>query len=188
MKQNETKQKALRLARRYLQTTGLNGFSFQNIADQLGIRKASLHYYFSSKDELTTELLTGYTESFKKWAELQELVTADHKIKSMIQLFTEMAAKEQRICPTGALCADFNSLSRANKVELQKMHQTQRQWIVETIRQGIKEKSLSKNLSASETADMFMAIIQGGLQIARLRGDSSLAKRIMTDFYHSIQS
>ncbi len=49
-KSNNTKKEALQLAKNYLQTLGFNGFSFQTIADALGIRKASLHYYFSSKE------------------------------------------------------------------------------------------------------------------------------------------
>jgi TetR/AcrR family transcriptional repressor of nem operon len=63
----DTKTKALDLGREYLQTLGFSGFSFQTIADTLGIKKASLHYYFASKEEMGLALLNDYEESHKNW-------------------------------------------------------------------------------------------------------------------------
>ena len=56
-------------AKNHLQRSGFGGFSFQTLADEVGIRKASLHYYFKSKEELGLELIKEYEHSFEKWTQ-----------------------------------------------------------------------------------------------------------------------
>ena len=46
----------LDIAERLVQRRGFNGFSYADIAAELGITKASLHYHFPSKAELGESL------------------------------------------------------------------------------------------------------------------------------------
>src|SRR5258708_3171983 len=45
-------------------TKGYNGFSYADIAAQLGVTKASLHYHFPSKAELGCALIERYRTVF----------------------------------------------------------------------------------------------------------------------------
>lgn len=83
----DTKTKALDLAREYLQTMGFSGFSFQTIADTLGIKKASLHYYFASKEEMGLALFSDYEESHKNWALKVQDLPAKVKLEKMVKGF-----------------------------------------------------------------------------------------------------
>ena len=47
-----TASRILDVAERLAQTQGYNGFSYADIAAELGITKASLHYHFASKADL----------------------------------------------------------------------------------------------------------------------------------------
>ena len=47
----------LDVAERLAQTRGFNGFSYADIASELGVTKASLHYHFASKADLYAEIL-----------------------------------------------------------------------------------------------------------------------------------
>ena len=85
----DTKTRALDLARHYLQTLGFNGFSFQTVADALGIKKASLHYYFASKEDLALALLDGYISEYENWiikvADLPPLKSSNRCSRSFIR-------------------------------------------------------------------------------------------------------
>src|SRR6202050_347440 len=50
----------LDVAEQLAQTQGYNGFSYADIASQLGVTKASLHYHFPSKAELGRALIERY--------------------------------------------------------------------------------------------------------------------------------
>src|SRR5579864_7089552 len=54
----------LDVAERLAQTRGYNGFIYADIAAQLRVTKASLHYHFPSKAELGRALIERYRKVF----------------------------------------------------------------------------------------------------------------------------
>jgi len=52
-----TKEKILDAAQDLIQTRSFHGFSFQDIADRVGIQKPSLYHYFDSKEALALAVL-----------------------------------------------------------------------------------------------------------------------------------
>ena len=52
------------MAERLVQVRGFNGFSYADIAAELQITKAALHYHFASKADLGEALITRYAERF----------------------------------------------------------------------------------------------------------------------------
>lgn len=182
----DTKSRALDLARHYLQTLGFNGFSFQTVADALGIRKASLHYYFASKEDLALALLDGYNNEYETWITKVADLPPAKKLEQMFQIFYKMSQDRHKICPAGALCADYSSLSAKAKRKLLDFHNTQRNWLIQTLKDGIKDKSLRQDLSPNLIADQFMTSIQGGVQIARMRGESETFKALTKNLLNDI--
>jgi AcrR family transcriptional regulator len=68
----DTKTKLLNCAQDLIQRVGINAMSYNDISKAVGIKKASIHYYFPKKDDLINELLcnckTEYSEQYKKIA------------------------------------------------------------------------------------------------------------------------
>jgi TetR/AcrR family transcriptional repressor of nem operon len=52
------------LAERLIQTRDYSAFSYQDIADRLGIRKASIHEHFPSKTDLGIAVVERYVARF----------------------------------------------------------------------------------------------------------------------------
>lgn len=65
-KAGETPGKILSLGGKFIQERGVNGFSFADIAQEMGIRKASIHYYFPSKMDLVAKVLEDYNQAFEQ--------------------------------------------------------------------------------------------------------------------------
>src|SRR6185295_2042375 len=61
---SETAEQILDLAETLIQTRGYSAFSYQDIADSLGIRKASIHYHFPSKTDLGIAVVDRYVARF----------------------------------------------------------------------------------------------------------------------------
>jgi TetR/AcrR family transcriptional repressor of nem operon len=49
---SDTRTAILDVAERLVQARGFNGFSYADIAGELGLTRAALHYHFSGKAEL----------------------------------------------------------------------------------------------------------------------------------------
>ena len=175
----DTKTKALDLGREYLQTLGFSGFSFQTIADTLGIKKASLHYYFSSKEEMGLALLHDYEESHKNWASKVQDLPSKIKLEKMVKGFKSLSSKNHMICPVGSFASDFQSTTPKMKKRILQFHLLVRDWLMETIDQGKKEGTIRKSLDSEVAADLFLATLQGGVQLARIRGEQKGLEKML---------
>lgn len=182
----DTKTKALDLAREYLQTLGFSGFSFQTIADSLGIKKASLHYYFASKEEMGLTLLNEYEESHKTWAKKIASLPSKVKLEKMVKGFTSLSSKNNMICPVGSFTSDFNSATPKMKKKIKQFHLVVRDWLCETIEQGKKEGTIKRNLDSQVAADLFLATLQGAVQVARVRGEQESLKKMLASMLDNL--
>ena len=63
-----TREEILSVTRNLIQTRSYLGFSFQDVADQVGVRKPSLYYHFRTKEELGVNVLNDATDDFRAWA------------------------------------------------------------------------------------------------------------------------
>src|SRR3954468_10948841 len=59
-----TEEKILEAARKIFLAKGLDGARMQDIADEAGINKAMLHYYFRSKEKLFEKIFTEVAGHF----------------------------------------------------------------------------------------------------------------------------
>src|SRR3954470_14585715 len=59
-----TTTRILDVAERLLQARGFNGFSYADVATELGITRAALHYHYPGKAELGEALIARYAERF----------------------------------------------------------------------------------------------------------------------------
>ena len=66
MKTEDTKSKILDVAQDLIQRLGVNAMSYHHISEAVGIRKASIHHHFPSKEDLLEEVLKRYQLGFTK--------------------------------------------------------------------------------------------------------------------------
>src|SRR5271170_6309988 len=64
VERSDTAARILDVAERLVQVRGYNGFSYADIAAELQITKAALHYHFAGKAELGEALITRYARRF----------------------------------------------------------------------------------------------------------------------------
>ena len=62
MKAIDTKTRILDVAQDLIQRLGVNGMSYRDISEVVGIRKASIHTHFPKKDDLLVALLDRYND------------------------------------------------------------------------------------------------------------------------------
>jgi len=88
------------VAERLIQTRGCSAFSYQDIADALKIKKASIHYHFESKTDLVIAVIDRYSERFD---EALKNITRDESATSMAMLeryvepYSAFAATPERV-------------------------------------------------------------------------------------------
>lgn len=85
-KELSTEQAILKAAKKIFIQKGMEGARMQEIADEAGINKALLHYYFRSKDKLFEAIFTDAI--LKLVPNIMEMMKSDLPLFTKIELFT----------------------------------------------------------------------------------------------------
>src|SRR5471032_1728561 len=103
-KQASTAVQILNVAERLAQTRGFNGFSYADIAEELGVTKASLHYHFASKAELGRALIERYSAAFTTALTGIEATRAGARVRleQYVQVYADVL-RQDRMCLCGML-------------------------------------------------------------------------------------
>ena len=90
-----TEEKILTAAKNVFLTKGMDGARMQDIADEAGINKALLHYYFRSKDKLFEQIFLEVASAFlpKIFLILQSQNTLFQKIEMFCSEYIEQVMK-----------------------------------------------------------------------------------------------
>src|ERR1700679_3034204 len=102
-----TRSRILDAGERLVQVRGFNGFSYADVAAELSLTKASLHYHFPSKAELGEALIARYAERFAQaLAEIDRRgVDARDKLNAYAELYSGVL-DGGRMCLCGMLAAE----------------------------------------------------------------------------------
>ena len=125
MKTEDTKSKILDVAQDLIQRLGVNAMSYHDISEAVGIRKASIHHHFPSKDDLLKELLIRYSQQFAEIVDkiLKTDLSPNTKIRRYMELF-EKTLKEgnhDKVCLCGILGAELTTLGSSSAKLVKKL-------------------------------------------------------------------
>jgi TetR/AcrR family transcriptional repressor of nem operon len=165
---SQTATRIIEVAERLAQTRGFNGFSYADIAAELGVTKASLHYHFATKAELGCALITGYSKRFgAALATIEEAATEPYQaLRRYVELYENVLVRD-RMCLCGMLAAEYSTLPQAMRAELRGFFDMNESWLAEHLERGRKAGDLRFEGPAFETARMFTAGLEGAMLLAR---------------------
>ncbi|HKZ75006.1 MAG TPA: TetR/AcrR family transcriptional regulator [Steroidobacteraceae bacterium] len=162
----------LDVAERLVQTRGFNGFSYADIAAEVGITKASLHYHFATKADLGRTLIARYTENFG--GALRRIGTAHsdahEKLRRYLQLYRDVLANE-RMCLCGMVAAEYGTLPKGMQTAIHEFFELNEAWLAGLLDQGSKERSLALHAPAREAARLLVSALEGAMLVARSYAD-----------------
>lgn len=156
----ETRQILLQTAETLLRTKGVDAFSFADLAGAADIRKASVHYHFPSKSNLTNTVLSDYVDRF--WSNLSEKaehLSAHDQLEILAQIYGDAMSDGQSLCLCVALSVTPNSLDPAVSDAVTAFHIDVAEWI----RQRLEPQDIT-------TAQFILATLQGAQLVARSFG------------------
>jgi TetR/AcrR family transcriptional repressor of nem operon len=180
----DTVTEILDAAERLVQVRGFNAFSYADIASELDLTKASLHYHFSGKAELGRALIERYSDRFARaLAEIDDGGgDAAAKLAAYAEIYAEVL-RDRRMCLCGMLAADYDTLPEPMREAVVEFFDRNEAWLTQVLEQGEREGSLQLSGSAVEAAQSLVSGLEGAMLIARPYGDvsrfESAARRLL---------
>jgi TetR/AcrR family transcriptional repressor of nem operon len=149
-----------------IQTNGTS-FSFQQLAEQLGVRAPSLHHHFRRKSDLIDAAASQYIEAFEDAVAKLDHTNAVDRLAAYVDVFTA-PSREGRFCLCGALTADWQDTSPAMQKRIRAFFAGQHIWVQRTVEQGQAAGELQRDLDPDAFASGFIAALEGALLLARV--------------------
>ena len=164
----DTSQKILDIAERLVQTRGYNGFSYADIAEALGVTKASLHYHFPSKADLGKKLIERYERNFLAALARIEVQSPDsrQRLKRYAAIYGDVL-RDDRMCLCGMLAAEFGTLPKPMREDMKHFFDVNERWLAENLESGRREKKLKFTGTGVDAARALVGGLEGAMMIAR---------------------
>jgi len=181
-----TATRILDVAERLVQTRGFNGFSYADIAAELGITKAGLHYHFAGKAELGEALIVRYSERFAEALAAIDAsgLDARAKLDAYVDLYAQVLSGK-RMCLCGILAAEYQTLPRPMCDAVIRFFDDNEAWLTALLERGGADGTLSLSEPAADSAQMIVSGLEGAMLVARPYSDP---ERFKSSAQHLIAS
>jgi len=155
-------------AERRIQLGGFGGFSFREIAADVGIKSSSVHYHFPTKEDLAAAVVRRWREITSE--HIDEALQKDpNPSRVWRNAFRGTARSQGHICPCTVLAAAAQDLPEQVATEVKGFFRM------------CENKMIAQGLSKAEASRLLSALI-GALVVATALGDSAEYDRATADF------
>jgi TetR/AcrR family transcriptional repressor of nem operon len=177
---SSAKEPILAAARRAAQAHGYNGLNFRDLADEVGVKAASIYYHFPSKADLGAAVARRYWEDTASMLRTMLAETPDPVLclRRYPDVFRKALQTGNRMCLCSFMAAEYDDLPDAVKREVQTFADVNVAW-------------LSRLLSAAAVVDAresepraraIFAAVMGAQLMARSRSDISLYDALIESY------
>jgi TetR/AcrR family transcriptional regulator, transcriptional repressor for nem operon len=179
----ETAHQILDLAETLIQTRGYSAFSYADIAETLGIRKASIHYHFPSKTDLGKAVIDRYAARF---AAALDTIAEDESKSSMAMLdyyidpYLAFAKTSDKVCLCGALAGEMKALPEELRARVDRFFKAHQAWLAGILERGSERGEFRLTASPVKTARLVLGALQGALLVKRTTGDASQLRDVVS--------
>jgi TetR/AcrR family transcriptional repressor of nem operon len=179
----------LDVAERLVQKRGFNGFSYADVASELNLTTASLHYHFASKAELGKALIERYAARFSDALVDVEArrPNAPAKLDAYVGLYAAVL-RRGRMCLCGMLAAEYQTLTRPMRDQVARFFDDNELWLARVLDAGREEGSLKFDGSSAEVARMIISTLEGAMLVARSRGEVARFQAAASQLLSSLRS
>ena len=160
------------IGERLVQVRGFNGFSYADVAAELDMTKAALHYHFPGKGELGRALIERYTERFiAALADIDERITeAPAKLDAYAGLYADVL-RRQRMCLCGMLAAEYQTLPDPMRAAVIAFIDANEAWVEKVLADGRRAGTIALAGGPADAARLIVSGLEGAMLVARPYGD-----------------
>ena len=165
-RRDDTKERILDCTQALIQTRGYNGFSYRDVAAEVDIRSASIHYHFPKKADLVAAVARRYASGFM--AQLESAGKKGKELPGLLAvyagLFRQAVAKDRRMCLCGILGAEGASLPAPVAAEAKRFFNANTEWLTRQFEDAAVDRPATE-------ARLLLATLEGAMILAKVEDD-----------------
>ncbi len=167
----DRKQQIVQLTQMLVRQRGFDSFSYQDLSDQLGIRKASIHYHFPTKEDLGIALIDGMlawiSHRFDEMS--REGLPAWDRLDQILAIM-RTGCEHGCMCPIGSLQSSATMLTDKMKARLDILEAAELRAFTTILNKGVEEGTMAFEGDPGHMAMVMASIIKGAALYGRRHG------------------
>lgn len=162
----DTKKQILSIASDLLQRQTVNGFSLQDVADRVGIRKASLFHHYRNKEALVADVLENSLNGFRTRVESMHNQPAQRQLDAFLDIYQRRIGAGSRLCSVSGVTGDWDHLGEEPRHWALELLNEQTAWL----KRIAELAGFAHNTAEAEAwAEQIMVRIQGAMLLSRVQ-------------------
>jgi TetR/AcrR family transcriptional repressor of nem operon len=176
---SNSREKILAAAKRIAQAHGYSGLNYRDLAEDVGIRAASIYHHFPSKADLAAAVAQRYWEDSAAYLETMLADTSDpvRCLRQYPETFRWALENDNRLCLCSFMAAEYDDLPELLKKEVQTFADINVAWLSKVLSAAGMVSSESER-----RARAIFAAVAGAQLIARSRSDISLYDALIDSY------
>ena len=164
-----------------VRAVGYNAVSFRELAEDVGVKSASVHYHFPQKTDLGVQLVERYAERFK--ASLDTIDRSDllAAISAFLTLYANALIVGESMCLCAVLGAEANGLPPEINAKVRSFFLMNIAWLAEL------NRSHGKGAIALFPSEI-VASLEGAMIVSNSTGDRDVMNRTMARILESYKA
>lgn len=174
----DTRERLLNEAEALIRTRGYAAFSYADLSERVGIRKASIHHHFPTKAELGAALIDGYLVKFEN--ALQSILDDEKSASKRLHRYADFFVQSMRdgmlpLC--GALSAEMSVLPELMQERVRYFFKLHLKWLEGVVRAGVAAEELRGDIDEKRAATLLLSTLEGASLVAWAIDNTSVIKR-----------
>lgn len=162
------KETILDAAERRARRGGYNGFSFRDLANDVGIKSASIHYHFPTKENLAEALAERYVGRMEKALGDPAQLTPLQAVERLAGIFLSANETDDQMCLCGIFAAESGGLPAPVVPRVAAFFDLIVGWL------DVALAPLAGKVYPSE----IIATLEGGILMARVKRDPAILRNV----------
>ncbi|MBX2907807.1 MAG: TetR/AcrR family transcriptional regulator [Taibaiella sp.] len=162
-----TRDRIVALADDLIRDRGINAFSFADISEEMGIKNASVHYYFPTKSSLCLAVIKRQQVALEEMISLAKKSAPLDRLEQYMSIY-DRSKEADRVCLVGSLAPDLHTLNEDIRVALKEVAARILEWVTEILEEGRDEGVFRFGGNARSRALLIVTNMLASLQLTRL--------------------
>lgn len=175
------RERILETAERLARSAGYGEVTYREIAKDIGIKSASVHYHFPTKAELGVALVEVYSARFRDRLAAIDQSDVEQAIEAFVALYKEALVLGESICLCAVLGAEAIGLPAEINAQTSDFFEMNIQWLKELF-----EKHLVDD--GADLATIVVSSLEGAMIIASVKSDRGIFARIANELRRLIRA
>ena len=169
----DTKTNLLNSAERVARTRGFDGFSYADLAADVGITKASIHHHFASKAALAVTLMKRYYDDLEiACAEIDaQNETGAARLDALISRYHGALENGQSLCLCVSFSTSTQSLSADTIAQMNRFREMITNWLSKVFTLGQRDETIKGVDDPVQEATAALPLLEGAQLAAQVAQD-----------------